>query len=88
MPSVYFLAYCSPARSTRHVAEVIEQTLVEREHTVHRFDLHGRPDPSAFLQMLENEAAENMVVAVVGKAQFVNILLLEHHVAESPCRNR
>jgi ferredoxin/flavodoxin len=48
-----FIAYSSPAGSTRHVARVIAERLEEKSVTVHRLDLGISKDPSRFTGLLK-----------------------------------
>ena len=48
-----FVAYCSPAGSTRHVAEVIRASLEENSVTVHTLDLGTAADPGPFVDQLK-----------------------------------
>jgi ferredoxin/flavodoxin len=47
-----FIAYCSPAGSTRHVAQVIANTCKEKAIPVHQLDLGISRTPSAFIDSL------------------------------------
>lgn len=48
-----FIAYCSPAGSTRHVAEVIAASLKEKSVDVHQLDLGIVKSPSRFIDTLQ-----------------------------------
>jgi len=48
-----FVAYCSPAGSTRHVAEMIAESLKESHVTVHTLDLGTASDPACFVDRLK-----------------------------------
>ncbi|WP_319522023.1 EFR1 family ferrodoxin [uncultured Desulfosarcina sp.] len=48
-----FVVYCSPAGSTRHVAEVIAASLKENSVTVHTLDLGSAADPAPFVEQLQ-----------------------------------
>jgi flavodoxin/ferredoxin len=48
-----FVAYCSPAGSTRHVAEVIAESLKANAVNVHMLDLGAADDPAAFVDKLK-----------------------------------
>jgi ferredoxin/flavodoxin len=48
-----FVAYCSPAGSTRHVAGVIAASLKENSVTVHTLDLGTAANPGPFVDQLK-----------------------------------
>ena len=53
-----FIAYCSPAGSTRHVAEVIVKSLKERSIDVQQLDLGIVRDPSRFIEKMRDAREE------------------------------
>lgn len=53
-----FIVYCSPAGSTRHVAQVIGEHLEEKSVTVHHLDLSIIKDPSRFVDLLKSAGAD------------------------------
>ncbi|BBO69350.1 (Fe-S)-binding protein [Desulfosarcina alkanivorans] len=52
------IVYCSPAGSTRHVAQVIGDRLEEEAVTVHRLDLAITKDPSRYVGLLKTAGAD------------------------------
>lgn len=52
------IVYCSPAGSTRHVAQVIGDRLEEEAVTVHRLDLAITKDPSRYVDLLKTAGAD------------------------------
>ena len=47
-----FVAFCSPAGSTSHVAQVIADSLREKAVTVHQMDSSAGQDPSRIMDLL------------------------------------
>lgn len=54
-----FVVYCSPAGSTRHVAEVIAASLQENSVTVHTLDLGTEADPASVVDRLKRAGKED-----------------------------
>lgn len=52
------IVYCSPAGSTRHVAQAIGERLEEKSVSVHRLDLAIIKDPSRFVDLLKSAGAD------------------------------
>ena len=50
------IAYCSPANSTRHVAEVIKSTIIQQSGSVHVLDLAHRDRHDEFKERLKASA--------------------------------
>ncbi len=48
-----FVAFCSPAGSTRHVADVIATCLKKKSVTVHQLDLGVVRDPSRYIEKIQ-----------------------------------
>lgn len=49
-----FIAYCSPAGSTRMVAEMIKEAFLDQSITVHSFDIGKDGAPDSFIEKLTN----------------------------------
>ena len=54
-----FIAFCSPAGSTGHVAQVIADSLREKAVTVHLLDLGAGQDASLFLGLLKTAEVDD-----------------------------
>jgi ferredoxin/flavodoxin len=54
-----FIAFCSPAGSTGHVARVIADALEERSIIIHLLDLGAGQDPSPFIALLKTADADD-----------------------------
>jgi len=52
-----FVVYCSPAGTTRHVAEVMAAQLEAQRYTVHRLDLGVGANPTRFYEQLNGAGA-------------------------------
>jgi len=54
-----FVAFCSPAGSTGHVAQVLSDFLTEKAVTVHLLDLGAGQDASRFLKLLKTAGPDD-----------------------------
>ena len=54
-----YIAFCSPAGSTGHVARVIADALKERSISIHLLDLGAGQDPSPFIDLLKTADADD-----------------------------
>jgi len=54
-----YIAFCSPAGSTGHVARVIADALKERSISIHLLDLGAGQDPSSFIDLLKTADAND-----------------------------
>ena len=59
MKSKIFIAYCSPAGSTRHVATVIEGSLISLGSEVHCLDLGEKGDHNGFIDLIVKAGPNN-----------------------------
>lgn len=59
MSQQFFITYCSPAGSTRHVARVIENTLESLSVKIHTLDLDYQDSPDAFQKFMVDSGPED-----------------------------
>ncbi len=63
MERLFFIAFCSPAGSTKHVADVIQQELTKRRVGTHTLDLGREHDWSRVLDLMQT-ARQNLCLFV------------------------